>query len=127
DEMLRTESIKGIIFSEANFGHYFVVLYDNLYTRFGAFIGGLAVAYAYRFRREQSKSFFETKMAEVITLAAMACALTLCLMPVLMTGFELPQWMNISLNIGRRTVVCLCPAWLLYCGLFSNRHAVRFN
>lgn len=127
DEMLRTESIKGIIFSEANFGHYFVILYDNLYTRFGAFIGGLAVAYAYRFRPKQSKAFFETKMAEVITLAAMACALTLCLMPVLMTGFELPQWMNISLNIGRRTVVCLCAAWLLYCGLFSNRHAVRFN
>lgn len=127
DDILRTESIKGIIFNDKNFAHYFVTLYDNLYTRFGAFIGGLAAAYAYRFRAEQSKAFFETKMAEIVTLFMMICALSLCLMPVLMNGFELAQWMNISLNIGRRTLVCLCAAWLLYCGLFSNRHAVRFN
>jgi peptidoglycan/LPS O-acetylase OafA/YrhL len=127
DEILRNETIKGIIFNEDNFKHYFVILYDNLYTRFGAFIGGIAVAYAYRYRPEQSRRFLETQTAFFTTIAAMLIALSLCFLPVLMDGFELPQWVNISLNVGRRTVVCLCAAWLLFCGLFSNHLAKRFN
>jgi peptidoglycan/LPS O-acetylase OafA/YrhL len=127
DDMLRSESIKGIIFHSNNFGHYFVTLYDNLYTRIGAFIPGLAVAYLYRYKSEQSKNFMATKAAGIFTIIAMLCALSLCLMPVLMKGFELPQWVNITLNIARSTVVCLCAAWLLFCGLFATQHARRFN
>lgn len=127
DDMLRNESIKGIIFNEENFAHYFVVLYDNLYTRFGAFVGGIAVAYAYRFKPAQSKKMLEGKLAFYITLAAMLIALCLCFLPVLMQGFELPQEINIALNIARRTIVCLCAAWLLFCGLFSTQLARRFN
>ncbi len=127
DDILRTQSIKGIIFDRDNFGHYFVVLYDNLYTRFGAFIGGIAVAYAYRFQPDRCREILSSKYAGPITTIAMLVALTLCLLPVLMKGFELPQWINISLNIGRRTIVCLCAAWLLFCGLFESNHARRFN
>jgi peptidoglycan/LPS O-acetylase OafA/YrhL len=127
DPIFRQSNIQDIIFIESNFAHYFVTLYDNLYTRFGAFIGGIAVAYAYRYKNAQSQLLLESRLAGLITLAVMVIALTLCFLPVLMEGFQLPQWLNISLNIGRRTVVCLCAAWLLFCGLFSSRHAKRFN
>jgi peptidoglycan/LPS O-acetylase OafA/YrhL len=134
DDILREESIKGIIFDAHNFGHYFVVIYDNLYTRFGAFIGGIAAAYAYRYRQEQSLHFLQSKLASLITIFAMLIALSLCLMPVLMKGFELNQNMNIFLNIARRNIVCLCAAWLLFCGIFAiqgqtliHNNARRFN
>lgn len=127
DDILRSESIKGIIFNSDNFAHYFVVLYDNLYTRFGAFLGGIAVAYAYRFRHSQTEAFLNKRIALYISISAMLIALSLCFLPVLMHGFELPQWVNISLNIARRTLVCLCAAWLLMCGLFSSHLAQRFN
>lgn len=127
DPVFSQESIKGIIFSRENFSHYFVTLYDNTYSRFGAFIGGIAVAYAYRFKNKESLLLLQSNLAMPITILAMLLALSLCLMPVLMEGFELPQWMNILLNIGRRTVVCLCAAWLLFCGIFASTHAKRFN
>jgi len=127
DEVFRNQSIKGIIFNEEHFAHYFVLLYDNLYTRFGAFIGGIAVAYAYRFRHAESVAFLKTHLARYITVSAMLLALSLCFLPVLMHGFELPQWINICLNIGRSTIVCLCASWLLFCGLFNSPLARRFN
>jgi len=127
DDILSNNSIKGVIFNEDNFKHYFVILYDNLYTRFGAFICGITVAFAYRYKPEQSKRFLETPIAFYITVSAMTIMLTLFVLPVLKEGFELPQWVNIGFHIGRRTIVCLCTAWLLFCGLFSNRLARRFN
>ena len=136
DDILREQSIKGIIFNKDHFGHYFVVIYDNLYTRFGAFIGGIAAAYAYRYKPEQSLNLLRSRMAKYLTAIAMLTALSLCLMPVLMQGFELPQSMNISLNIARRNIVCACAAWLLFCGIFAKNnlspaiahpHARRFN
>lgn len=127
DDVFRYESFKNIIFNRENSAHYFVVLYDNLYTRFGAFIGGVAVAYAYRYRASQSVDFLKSRLAFYITIIAMLMMLCLCLLPVLMEGFELPQWVNVAFNIGRRTVVCLCAAWLLFCGLFSSINARRFN
>ena len=57
----------------------------------------------------------------------MVLALLLAFIPVLMDGFEMQQWQNNAFNIFRKTVVCLCAAWLLFCGLFSNKHARRFN
>lgn len=135
DDILREQSIKGIIFNQAHFGHYFVVIYDNLYSRFGAFIGGIAAAYAYRYRQEQSLRLLNSRSARYITVLAMISALTLCLMPVLMKGFELPQSINVSLNIFRSNIVCACAAWLLFCGIFSvnnpnqaaHHNAQRFN
>jgi len=127
DNVFSNETIKGIIFNKENAAHYFVVLYDNLYTRFGAFIGGIAVAYAYRYKNKESADFLKAKLAGYITILSMLIAIGLCTMPVLMQGFELPQWANVSLNIGRRTVVCLCAAWLLFCGLFYSDNAKRFN
>lgn len=85
------------------------------------------MAYAYRYRNSESKAFLESRLATQLTVLAMVVALALCTMPVLMEGFELPQWVNIALNIGRRTVICLCAAWLLFCGLFSSTNARRFN
>ncbi len=127
DPVFSEKSIKGIIFNQQLFAHYFVTLYDNSYTRFGAFIGGIAVAFAYRYKNEGSQKLLDSSLAGPITIVAMVTALTLCLLPVLMEGFELPQYINIVLNIARRTVVCLCAAWLLFCGLFSSHHAKRFN
>lgn len=127
DEILSTTSIKGIIFDHQNFGHYFVVLYDNLYTRFGAFICGIAVAFAYRYRNKESLALLNKPYTSLITIAMMIVAIYLCWLPVLMKGFELPQEVNIFLNIARRNIVCMSAAWLLFCGLFSSKQALRFN
>jgi len=63
DEMLRTTPIKEIVFDNTLFGHYFTVVYDNLYTRYGAFICGIFAAYLYRFHSPQVEQFLKTKTA----------------------------------------------------------------
>ncbi len=127
DDILSNASVKQIIFDDAIFSHQFVTEYDNLYTRFGAFIGGMVVAYAYRFHLHECKALLQSHWSALITTIAMAIALYLMFIPALMEGFEMSQWYSNLLNICRKTVVCLCAAWLLFCGLFSSRHARRFN
>ncbi len=127
DPILSTETIQGIIFNRENFGHAFVVVYDNLYTRFGAFIPGLLVAYVYRYRNEACQQFLQTSYAFWITVFAMALALALFTLPVLKADFELPHWLVIVLNISRSTLVCFCAGWMLFCGLFESKNAARFN
>ncbi len=127
DSVISQASLKEIVFNEEIFGYFYVTIYDNLYTRFGAFIGGIMVAYAYRFHPEDCKHLMKSRAAAMITIAAMVIALYLAFIPVLMEGFELAQWQNNLFNILRKTIVCLCASWLLFCGLFSNQHARRFN
>lgn len=127
DEIISNASLKEIVFDDQTFGYFFVTIYDNLYTRFGSFMGGIMVAYAYRFHLDDCQNLLLTRKAAFITATAMLIALYLAFIPVLMKGFELAQWQNNLFNILRKTVVCLCAAWLLFCGLFSSQHARRFN
>lgn len=127
DEMLRTTPIKEIVFDNTLFGHYFTVVYDNLYTRYGAFICGIFAAYLYRFHSPQVEQFLKTKTALCLTHLSMATLLFLFLLPVLHKDFHMSYESNFLWQLCRRNFICMAVTWLLLCGLYPTHLARRFN
>ncbi len=127
DDILHLTPIKEVVFDQELFGHYFVTIYDNLYTRYGAFICGILAAYIYRYRSDELKSFFETKTAFWLTILSMLTILALCLLPVLHKDFHMTYEINLAWQIGRRNLICLAVVWLILCGLYPTTQARRFN
>jgi peptidoglycan/LPS O-acetylase OafA/YrhL len=127
DEILRTTPIKEIVFDNTLFGHYFVTIYDNLYTRYGAFICGIFAAYLYRYRSDSLEKFLTNKTANWLTYLSMGTILFLCLLPVLHKDFHMSYESNIIWQIFRRSFICIAVSWLLLCGLYPTKLAKRFN
>jgi len=127
DESLRATPIKEVVFNETLFGYYFVTVYDNLYTRYGAFICGIFAAYVYRYHSNSVEIFLTSKTALWFTYASMAVSLLLCFLPVLHKDFHMTYEVNILWQILRRSVICLAVTWLLLCGLYPTKLAKRFN
>lgn len=127
DETLRTTPIKEIVFNETLFGHYFVTIYDNLYTRYGAFICGIFAAYLYRYHSPAVQQFLNTKTALWLTHLSMATILFLCLLPVLHKDFHMTYESNLIWQVCRRNLICSAVTWLLICGLYPTHLAKRFN
>jgi|GEM_PF-1105196 len=127
DDIVRHANMKELIFNREYFNHYFVVVYDNLYTRFGAFIPGIAVAYLYRYQPETSLRLVNSKLGFYITSSLMLIMLIFFTLPVYMQGFDMSPQLTLIMLIAKRNIVCICCAWLLYCGLFDSNNARRFN
>lgn len=127
DDVLLSTPIKEIVFSDSLFGHYFVTIYDNLYTRYGAFICGIFAAYLYRYRSDTVQIFLTTKTALWLTHLSMATILFLCLLPVLHKDFEMTYESNFIWQVCRRNLICAAVTWLLLCGLYPTHLAKRFN
>ncbi len=127
DDMLLTTPIKEIVYDQSLFGHYFTVLYDNLYTRYGAFICGIFAAYVYRYRSDDFQPFLDSKAAYSLTIISMATMLLLCLLPVLHKDFHMSLEANFVWQVGRRNLICMAVTWLLLCGLYPTPLAKRFN
>lgn len=127
DDMLRTTSIKEIVYNKGLFGHYFTTLYDNLYTRYGAFLCGILAAFVYRYHSAEFELLLKTKWALWLTHLSMLCLFILCVLPVLHHNFNMPNWLNLTWQIARRDAICLSVTWLLLCGLYPTHLAARFN
>jgi len=121
------ENIKELVFNHEFFNHYFVAVYDNLYTRFGAFIPGVTIAYLYRYRPEASLQLVNSKLGFYITFSLMLIMVIFFAIPVYMQGFEMSHGLTLTILIVKRNVICICCAWLVYCGLFDSNNARRFN
>lgn len=127
DDIIRTTPMKEIVFNTSYFEHTFVTLYDNLYTRFGAFICGIFAAYVYRFHSEEVQKFLETKTALWLTHISIFTALALVFIPVLYKNFHMLYEANLAWQIGRRNLFSFVITWLFICGLYPTHLARRLN
>ena len=127
DEILRSTPYKEIIFNQKDFAHLFVTLYDNLYTRFGAFICGIFIAYMYRYYPDNVREFLKTKTAKWITHFALYTAWILLLFPSIYKDMLMTYEVNLIWQIGRRGFFSMLLSWLAICALFETDLAGRFH
>jgi len=127
DEVLNTVIIKEIIYSHDFFAHYFTTIYDNLYSRYGAFICGIFVAYIYRYRSDEFQNFLNSKAATWTNYVAIISMLILCFVPILHKDFTMSYEFNIFWQIARRNLVCMSVTWFLLCGIYSSHYSKKFN
>ncbi|OUS28442.1 hypothetical protein A9Q99_13060 [Gammaproteobacteria bacterium 45_16_T64] len=106
-------------------GHYYSVLYDNLYTRFGAFICGIGALYVYRFYHVQvSHLFNHTIGGKLSLLAALLCLGCILQYNVLKTSVELSD-LELTLLYGfERNLYSFCMS-LLFLGMLCKVSMIR--
>ncbi len=126
DEILRTTPFKEIVFNEKYFEHWFVSFYDNLYTRYGAFICGIFAAYIFRYKSSEIQEFMQTKSALWLTHFCLLIWFALLLVPVLHKDFLMTYEFNIFWQTCKRNIFTFSSTWLILCGLYPNHLAKRY-
>ena len=101
---------------------YFSVIYDNLYTRFGAFIAGIGGAYLYMYHREETKRFLNSSTSGTILIALSLIASFLILASnVQKSQISFPEWFVASYYIGARNILALSIMTIVLAIMTGNK------
>ncbi|MEM8594233.1 MAG: acyltransferase [Pseudomonadota bacterium] len=108
--------------NEALDNAYLSELYDNLYTRFGAFMCGIMVAYLYRYKREQVDHFFNvSKLGPNLLLLAYVFFVFFVFM-VWQKKIDMPQGFVIAYYTGYRNLFSLVFVFVILALLVRGKY-----
>lgn len=114
DEWIRTAPQSLLAESKEFHAHHFSVLYDNLYTRFGALLSGCFAAYLHHYYREGCTRFFESSAGKGTEVFSVLAVLVLMVVPLISTRFDDYQALNIASQTFGRLIFSGCIAiWIL--------------
>lgn len=97
---------------------YWEVIYDNLYTRYGAIIVGVILGYLYVYQWQKVEQFMTVKSSNLLFLLALAMLLYMWRVP-LYTGDALPQWLLYLFHAAYRNIFSICIAILILISFFD--------
>lgn len=95
DELIRTSPGSRIVMNPEFHAHHFSVLYDNLYTRYGALLCGCLGAFYYYHHEVALKRFMNTRLGHVLGWLSLVVILALMITPVLSRRFDEYESFNI--------------------------------
>ena len=91
---------------------YREIIYDNLYSRFGALVLGIMLAWLSVYYRDALARWFTPRRSQLVLLAALALMLLMSVLPVFTAG-DKPLWMVASFHIAHRNLFSLGVALLI--------------
>ncbi|CBL46043.1 Hypothetical protein HDN1F_24600 [gamma proteobacterium HdN1] len=115
DELLRTASGAAIVANPEIHAYHFSVIYDNLYTRYGALIAGCLGAYYQYYHSEGVKAFFNRPLGKFVALLSLVVLLLLMAMPVLTKAFDDMQMIGLIYQAGARNLIAGAVVILIMC------------
>ncbi|AUM13438.1 acyltransferase family protein [Ketobacter alkanivorans] len=133
DEPIRTMSGSDLALDKQFHAYHFSVLYDNLYTRFGALLSGCIAAFYYFHNEQALRQFLNSTLGKVLEFASFGIIVFVMWLPVLSRSMDDQQaftilYQTFSRNLFSGAVaylalVCLEKSYLsrVLNLLFSNR------
>ncbi|MEE2730030.1 MAG: acyltransferase [Pseudomonadota bacterium] len=133
DEPIRTMSGSQVVIDQEFHAYHFSVLYDNLYTRFGALLCGCIAAFYYFHHEQALRNFLNSTWGKVCEFASFGIIVLLMWLPVVSTRMDDQQTLTILYQTFSRNLfsgavaylalVCLEKSYLSWFLnlLFSNR------
>ncbi|MCG8316034.1 MAG: acyltransferase family protein, partial [Pseudomonadales bacterium] len=101
---------------------YFTVIYDNLYTRFGAFIAGIGGAYLYMYHRESTKSFLNnTPLGSIVIILSLVVGFLILASNVQKSDTYFPEWFVAFYYIGARNILAISVIVIVLAIMTGNR------
>lgn len=113
DEQIRSTPGSVIVTNPEFHAHHFSVLYDNLYTRYGALLCGCLAAFYYYHHEDATKRFLNTPLGHALGWLSLACILALMFTPVLSRDFDDWYWGNILYQTFSRNLFSGSLAYLI--------------
>ncbi|PCJ43076.1 MAG: hypothetical protein COA99_07925 [Moraxellaceae bacterium] len=123
DEILHGNQMSVSMIDKGILNHGLTVIYDNLYTRYGAFICGIGAQYIYHYQREKMTDFFlSTLPGKASIFFSLVISITLLEFNPLKSDIVLPEWAIVSFIGLYRNIFSLCIALLILAMLVNSRH-----
>ena len=113
DERIRSTPGSVLVTDPTFHAHHFSVLYDNLYTRYGALLCGCLAAFYYFHHEAATKRFLNTPLGHVLGWLSLACIVVLMVTPVLSRDFDDWYWGNILYQTFSRNLFSGSLAYLI--------------
>lgn len=96
---------------------YWELIYGNLYSRFGAIMPGIVLAWLSVYRWPAVQQWMTVRRSNMLVLLALATLLVLTVMPVY-SGQPLPLWLSYLFHVAHRNLFALALAVLILAALF---------
>lgn len=96
---------------------YWELVYGNLYTRFGAVMPGIILAYVYVHHWPFLEKWMTRLRSNLLVLLALALLFLTSVMPVY-SGEKLPLWLHYVFHVGHRNLFALAVSLLIFAALF---------
>ncbi len=114
DDWIRTAP-QSLLAADPKFhAHHFSVLYDNLYTRYGALLAGCFVAYLNHYHTEQTGRFLASAQGQALGWLSFVVVAIFMIVPMVSTQFDAYQWLNIGYQTVSRVLFGLAiGVWIL--------------
>lgn len=104
DEMLSTTPFSQVYSNDTYYNHYFTVIYDNLYTRFGGLVVGCYAAYVMHFYQDKLVEVVNSSFGVLMTLFAVLVVLFLMCFPLYLPRYDAYHWLHIAYDIGNHSL-----------------------
>jgi len=107
--------------------HHFSVLYDNLYTRFGALLAGCIGGYYYQYHRSEVSQFFISRAGKIFAWLSFGVVLMLMIVPLISVRFDEFATLNVVNQVASRNIFSLCIAILILASLEKGALSTGLN
>lgn len=112
DDPIRTSPLSRFVLDWPYHVHYFSVVYDNFYTRFGALVCGCIAGAYYHHRETSVRIFLNTFTGRTLKLACVLAIALIMAIPVVGRNFDHYQFFTIAYQVMCRNVFSGSVAFL---------------
>jgi len=107
DEMLSNSPSSRMYTDKEYFNHFFTVLYDNLYTRFGSLVVGCMMAYCFHHHKQKLEQFCNSSAGLVTTIMAVLMIVFFMVFPIWSRSYDEYLTLHLLYNIFNRNLFSL--------------------
>ena len=93
--------------------YQFTVLYQNLYTRYGALLSGCLAAFYYYHHEEATKRFLNSTLGHLLGILSLGWIIFLMMLPVFSHAFDHWTWQSVLYQTFTRTLFAGSLAYLI--------------
>ncbi|OUS03036.1 hypothetical protein A9Q81_08035 [Gammaproteobacteria bacterium 42_54_T18] len=107
--------------------HHFSVLYDNLYTRFGALLAGCIAGYYYQYHRSELAAFFSSTAGKIFAWGNFGVMMALMIVPMISVRFDDYATLNVIYQVASRNVFSIAVSVLIIASLEKGALSTGLN
>ncbi|OUS24047.1 hypothetical protein A9Q99_26245 [Gammaproteobacteria bacterium 45_16_T64] len=127
DEMILNSPQSLLAVDREFHAHHFSVLYDNLYTRYGALLAGCLAGYYYQYYRVELSRLFASGLGKALAWGSFGVLVLLMVVPVISVQFDEYQGFNIAYQIASRNIFSLTISVLIIASLEKGALSTGLN
>jgi peptidoglycan/LPS O-acetylase OafA/YrhL len=114
DAQVRGIDMSVLVSDYEHLNHYSSVMYDNLYTRYGAFICGIFISYLGFYQQDKVKALLSDRHKMlVLNLLFLGSMFLIVFLPVTSENIMWPQAFKDFYIIANRNIYSMCLAWII--------------